>query len=125
MPTNPTTPGTGKPSGFSEATNEVSIVYNAKTIFIYRLTNAELDSIASSGASAPMSLLGLTFGAFISLAITVFTVDIKDPKEYATFVAMTWLSGFLSVVFLWASIRASLSYKANLKKIKEETTTKM
>lgn len=104
------------------AASDLSLLYVPRTVSVHRLLGSELDSIASGGASIPLTLLGFSFGTFITLAVTVLTVDIPDPKKYACFFAMTLLSGFLSICFIVGAVRAYLKSKNALAQVKSGST---
>jgi hypothetical protein len=81
---------------------------------MYLLSESEIDSLVSLGSSIDLTFFGIACGAFISLGITLFTVQITEPKKYAAFVGTTVLAGFLTVFF---AARAISSYRRAQKRL--------
>ncbi len=85
---------------------------------MHTVSETELDGVASLSSSIHQTFVGMSFGAFFTLAITLYTVKIDDPKVYAAFVACAVLFGVLTLYF---GIRAAADYikaKKSLHKIK-------
>ncbi len=89
---------------------------------MHSLSDSELDTIASSNGSIDLALLGISAGAFITLLITLLTVDITDPKKFAAFVAVAALSGVLSLSFGWRTYSSRKAAEKVLNDIKRPRT---
>jgi hypothetical protein len=76
---------------------------------MHSLSDSELDTIGSLNGSVDLAFLGISAGAFITLIITLFTVEIADPKKFAAFVAVATLAGILTLCF---GLRSHSSHKA-------------
>ncbi len=83
---------------------------------MYTVTDAELDTVASLGNSIHLTFLGISFGTAIAFGIVLATVQVTDPLAHASFVALAWLSAFLTVYF---AIRAFVDYRAAQRKLSE------
>lgn len=83
-------------------------------VYMHTVSEADLESLAGSGDGLYLAALGIAIGAFISLVSTVETIFISDPYHHAIFVAMTWLSAFVSILL---GIKVSLDRKALTQKL--------
>ena len=63
------------------------------------LFEREIDAISSPSGSLHVAFFGVCVGAFIAFALVLSTVDIADPKTCAAYVALTVLSGILTLCF--------------------------
>lgn len=96
--------------------NPINLNYVNREVRVLTLTEHELDGLASSNAPLYLTFLGISFGAFVSLACTLYSVSIIDPVSHATFVAMTWLTLAASVLF---GVLAARSFLITHKKLAE------
>ena len=83
---------------------------------MHSVTGPELDMVASLSNSLHLAFFGICVGAFISLGIVLSLTPISDPKLYASYVALTAVSGGGALYF---GIRAFLDYRAAQRKLKE------
>ncbi len=106
------------PFGHTAAPGAVEIVTHGRTLHMYSLTDPELNSLQESGLSATvdLSLFALSIGIFVSLVVTVSTVDINNPKIYAAYVGGSIFTGLLS---LWFGVRAFIGVKSARRKLGE------
>jgi hypothetical protein len=107
-----------KPSAYSP----VTLSYPHREMQMHSLSDSELDTIASSNGSIDLALLGISAGAFITLIITLSTVEISDPKKFAAFVAVAALAGFLSLTFGWRTYSSHKAAQKILNDIKHPPT---
>ncbi len=80
---------------------------------MYRLFDTELDSLGKAQNSIHLAFFTLSIGIVIGLGITLLTVDILDPKKYATFMA-------LLAVFILASIYFGIMFSRDYKACKNQ-----
>lgn len=92
------------------------VEYPPRTLRMHQVTEAELDSVASLGNSIHLTFLGMSFGAFVALAIVLFSIEIADPLKYASVVGLTWISGIATLYF---GARAIIDHRASRAKISE------
>lgn len=106
------------PFEHSTAISGVQIIIHQRKIHMHTLTDPELNSLQESGLSATvdLALFALSVGILVSAVITLSTVDISNPKIYATYVAASIVTGLLS---LWFGIRAFIGIKNARTKLKE------
>ncbi len=76
----------------------------------------ELDGLVSADTPLYLGFFGISFGAFLALVITLYTVSIAEPARHATFVGMAWLSFFVST---FLAIRVTFSIAATRRKLRE------
>lgn len=108
------------PFGQPQPPGGVEIITHGRKLHMYSVTDPELDSLRESGLSATvdLSLFALCSGILVTLIITLSTVDIKDAKTFAAYVAAAIVSGIFSI---WFGTRACIAWrnaKAKLKEIK-------
>jgi hypothetical protein len=114
-PTNPNTPIVVANAAESFQ-NPVTFHYAHRDLTLHFVTEQELDAVASLSNSVHLTFLGVSFGALITLAITLSTVTISDSKVFAAFVACTVLSAASTLYF---GIRAWISYREARRKLRE------
>ena len=83
---------------------------------MHTLTETELEAVASLSSSVHLAFLGMSFGSFIAFAIVLWTIEIRDPLQHATFAGLAWTSAMLSLYF---GVRAAIDYRASRRKLKE------
>jgi hypothetical protein len=83
---------------------------------MHTLTETELDAVASLSGSVHLAFLGMSFGSFISFAIVLWTIEIRDSLQHATFAGLAWTSAILSLYF---GIRAIIDYRTSRRKLRE------
>lgn len=98
------------------AAKDVLCIVTPRVLVMHTLSEMELDSITSWGNSIWLACFGITFGAFICLITTIFTVEIADVWKHATFVVMCWATGFASVLF---AILAFIEYRKISRRLKQ------
>ena len=94
----------------------LNVQYARRTLTIYPVSDSELDFVASLSNSIHLTFVGMSFGALLTLAVTLYTVPLSDPKVYAGFVACTALTTILTVYF---GIRAVSDYRKACAKLCE------
>ncbi len=114
MGTEPLNPGS--------STGQVTIRIPDRTIHMYSVSLDELENMVNSGAAPAIGFLGLTFGTFVTGAVTLATVPLTD-RLFAVFIAVTAVCLILSV---WFGVLAFLGYKNlrdKLRRIRSEAAT--
>lgn len=96
--------------------NPVTVKYVPREVRMLSISEHELDNLASWDTSLYVAFLGLSFGAFVALIITIYTVSITDPIRHASFVSMMWVSATATIFLL---IRVILSVRSTRKKLRE------
>jgi hypothetical protein len=107
MPESDVNPRTSRRASY-RAGDDLLVYTNPRVVHMHRLTDGELNTLASSDASLYLAFFGFTFGAFVSLIITVYTVELRDPNTHAVFWLMTWVSLVASTFF---GIKAFLEHR--------------
>lgn len=102
--------------------NPVTVKYVRREFRMFQVGEHELDTLASWDTSLYGTFLGISVGALIAVAITLFTVEINDPLRHASFVAVMWVSLASSVFLLLKVIQSARNVRAKIRGIKEETT---
>ena len=92
-------------SGFS---NPLTISYARREVTMHIVSEAELNTIASSGSSVNLALLGISSGALITVMITLLSVSIQSAIAFSGFVAAAIVCFFASLFF---GIHARIDYK--------------
>jgi hypothetical protein len=93
-----------------------TISYAPRELTMRTISDAELDALATGGASIHLGFLGMTFGSFVSFAVVIGTVDLKSPIQHMTFVGLTWISAILMLYFAAMAYR---DFKAARTKVAE------
>ena len=83
---------------------------------MHMVSETELDTVATMGASVHLGFFGMGFGALIAFGIALLTIEIPDPRTYAAFVAMFAVSVVASLYF---GTRGVLDYRAARRKLRE------
>src|SRR6266853_5366927 len=104
------------PFGQPQPPGAVEIVTHGRKLHMFSVTEPELDSLRESGLSATVdvSLFALCAGILVTLIVTLSTVEIKDAKIFAAYIAATIVSAIFSVwfgarsVIAWRNARAKL-----------------
>lgn len=78
---------------------------------MYQVTEHEIDALNETGGykTLDIALFSMCIGIFVALGITLTTVDIADPKLYASYVAGAALFG---VGWIFFGVRSLLAWKA-------------
>ena len=108
-------PGGIQPIGNMEP-HLYNIRYAKREVTVHQVTDGELDTVASLSNSVHLALLGMCGGAFLTLFITVLTVDISNPKAFMGFIGATIVTFIGSLYF---GVNARISYKDAERKLKE------
>jgi hypothetical protein len=93
----------------------VTLVEVPRVFTMHRVMAQELDDFASVKTGVNFGFFGLAVGALIAFAIVLGTVDNLSAKAYATFFALTFLSGILTVFFGTMSI---VEYRRSANRVK-------
>lgn len=98
----------------------VNIVVHQRDVHMYQVTEHEIDAINESSGykTLDIALFSMCFGVFIALLITLTTVDIADPKLYASYIAGVSLFAIGAVFFGIRSFLAGSSLKSQIRRIK-------
>lgn len=98
----------------------VTVVARHRQLNVYSVTEDELESLYTAGnyKTLDISLFSLSFGVFVTVLITMATVDIGDAKIYAVFWASMIVSAIASIFFFFRAVFAWRSAKRVLKEIK-------
>jgi apolipoprotein N-acyltransferase len=64
---------------------------------MYRVTDQELTTLASVKSGLYLGFLGVSLGCLVAFWIVLKTVSSLSERDYTTFFALTFLSGFLSL----------------------------
>lgn len=95
---------------------KINITLVPRTIRMHAISEEELVGLAESGSlnAVNMAFLGIMAGAFLTLLVTILTVNL-DAWKYATFLMLTWGSGIATVIFFF---RVYIDRQAVKKKVK-------
>ena len=93
-----------------------NIRYARREVTVHQVTDGELDTVASLSNSVHLALLGMCGGAFLTLLITLLTVQISDAHAFMGFVGATIVT-FIGTLYF--GINARISYKSAERKLKE------
>src|SRR5689334_19153779 len=80
---------------------------------MYMLFGTELERLGSAQNSIHLAFLTLCIGGAIGFGTTLLTIDITDPKKFATFVALFGLS-------VLASVYLGVMFRRDYKTCKED-----
>ena len=107
----------------SSQTFAMGVVLHSRTIDVYWMTDTELDGVESgpNRLAVYLALLGISVGAFITIAVTLATVEIKSAYAFAAFIAVLAVSGLLSVGLGLLTRIEWESMKAQIAKIRKRT----
>jgi len=95
----------------------VTVIQVPAEVVMYNVSEQDLDNLVDNNPSLHFGFLGLSLGALISFGLTLLTTTLGD-KLFATFVALTALSGFLSIYFGVRSAKEWHIVKQRLERIK-------
>ena len=106
------------PFGQPQPLGAVEIITHGRKLHMYSVTDPELNSLRESGLSATvdLSLFALCSGILVTLIVTLSTVDIKDAKTFAAYVAAMIASGIFTI---WFGARAAIAWRSAKAKLKE------
>jgi hypothetical protein len=76
----------------------IRLVSRPRTLHIFGVSEQERDSLSEPSGSLHLTLFGAAVGAFLTLLVTVATLDMGD-RAFATFIALTVVSGVFSLYF--------------------------
>jgi hypothetical protein len=109
----PQSPGSIKPE---TPDSPITISFRRRDVETFYVFDHELATIGSASAQSALhnTLFGAGFGAAISLWVTVFTVEIKNPNTYATFWALSIVSTIMAIYF---GIRSFIDFRQAKKQI--------
>ena len=96
-------------SSGSNAYAPVKILYSDREMRVYYASESELEALTSFSGGLDLAFLGFSAGAFITLAITLLTVDISDLRKFAAFVGITFAAAGFTIFY---GVRTRSSYKA-------------
>jgi len=123
MATPPSIPASGQiTSGGS-----VTVTINPTNIEMYCLTEDQLETVASVNVVTAVSLafLGICFGAWLTVYVTLASVNGLQDLTKATFVALQWGSGCLTIFFLVVFVVGLIKSVLGLRKIKRTGKAKV
>ncbi|HEX5235752.1 MAG TPA: hypothetical protein VFW25_10535 [Silvibacterium sp.] len=85
---------------------------------MHTIAEEQLEVIASGGMlnAIYIAAFGVSFGAFLTLACTVYSVTIMDAKKNAIFFALMVMFGFVSLILL---IKVSVDLRKTSRKMNE------
>jgi hypothetical protein len=86
---------------------------------MYRLFDTELERLVSGRNSIHLAFFTLCLGVSIGLGTTLLTVNISDPKTFATFVGLFGLSLLASAYFGFMFRRDYRECKNEITRIKQ------
>ena len=83
-----------------------------------RVSPDELDDLKSSSSTVPLAFLGSSFGALITILITLATVDISDLTTTATFRALGVVFALSSSYFGVETFRSECRWRQKIDNLK-------
>lgn len=88
---------------------------------MHRVTEQELDALASVKTGLGLTFLGFSLGAVIAFWIVLKTVPNLAPADLATFRSLAFVSTVLTVFFLvWSALEGIGAWKL-VRRIKQRT----
>jgi hypothetical protein len=108
-------------SGFSL----VKVSYSPRELTMRTMSDSELDTLVSYGSSLDLTFFGATFGAFVTLLLTVLTVSLPGAREFTAFVGATILTSVLSLYFGIRGVRAYSAGQKMLEAIRTGNPSKL
>jgi len=94
---------------------QLSIVRMPRSVEIYYVSGAELDTLASGYSSVHLTFLGIVIGASVTLLVTLATVKLSD-RQLAVF---TTLSAFGILATIYFAARAVLDLRRQLRQVRD------
>ncbi len=86
----------------------VTVLYKPRSVTMCYVSEQELDAFGSVQNSVNLAFSALAFGAWLTLTVTLATVQITNPYTYAAFWGGFWISLVLTGYF---GIRAFLDFR--------------
>ena len=88
----------------------VTVVMVPRQFSMYRVTEEELENLYSAGnyKTLDVGLFSLTLGIFVTLIVTLVSVNIHDPRTFAAFSSSAFVSLIGSV---FCAIRAVIAWR--------------
>jgi hypothetical protein len=84
-----------------------------------RLTVDELDDFKSLDSSIDLALCGMSFGAFLTVGITLWTVTLPTPTAHILFVLMTIIFAVASAYFGINTVRCEIKRRKKIDRLKK------
>jgi arginine exporter protein ArgO len=88
---------------------------------MYPILDQELQTLVSGYTSIYLALFGMAFGAFLTLFITVLTVQL-ETSEHRFFKDATLITGIFTVILGFMAWRDWWRSSEQMKKLKKETS---
>jgi hypothetical protein len=98
----------------------INIVIHQRDVHMYQITEHEIDALNESSGykTLDIALFSMCFGVFIALLITLTTVDITEPRLYASYIGGASLFALGAVFFGIRSFLAGNALKNQIRRIK-------
>lgn len=84
------------------------------------VTRDELQSVSGLGGSIYLAFFGICLGALISFGVVLSTTTIENPRAFASYVALTAVSGIGTFLFGIKSIQEYQGCQKRLKQISQD-----
>jgi hypothetical protein len=98
---------------------DMVVVEHGRKLHVFKVTEAEIDELASAPDSICFGLCTLCIGTFASFLISLITVQLSD-RLHATFLGVVIATGGLTLLFGWQTIRERRQSKKLVKRLKNE-----
>src|SRR5579862_3188078 len=100
----------------------VTVVTHERELHMYRLTAGEIDTICEAGnyKALDLGLFSICIAVFVTLLVTLLTVDTLTQSVQRSFVSVTYISAIGSIYFGARFVIAWVKAKRTLRKIKGE-----
>ena len=106
--------------GSNGTPGNLELTFIPRKLNVHYITSEELQNLQSVGDSKTFDfgMLGICASAFLTLLITLLTVDIKDDRIFYTFISLCAVTAIATLYFTGKTILSARNHRALIKQIK-------